>query len=94
MSGIDVRAVGMSVVVLGGGRTRASDPVDPAVGLGDLAGLGETVGPDRPLGTVHARSASDAALAADALRSAFRIDGSGSSGTARGPVVLRRIAHA
>jgi thymidine phosphorylase len=93
VSAIDVRAVGMSVVALGGGRARASDPVDPAVGLSDLAGLGETVGPDRPLAIVHARSASEGALAADALRSAFNIDESGRSGATRGPVVLRRIAH-
>ena len=38
---IDTRAVGMVVVALGGGRTRPQDPVDHAVGLTDLAGLGD-----------------------------------------------------
>ena len=32
---VDVRAVGLAVVALGGGRTRETDPVDHAVGLTD-----------------------------------------------------------
>ena len=35
--GIDVRAVGLAVVELGGGRARAADAIDPAVGLTELA---------------------------------------------------------
>ena len=34
---IDVRAVGLAVVELGGGRSRAADAIDPAVGLTELA---------------------------------------------------------
>ena len=34
---IDVRAIGLAVVELGGGRARAADAIDPAVGLTELA---------------------------------------------------------
>ena len=44
--GIDVRAVGLAVVELGGGRARAADAIDPAVGLTELAPIGAEVGPD------------------------------------------------
>ena len=49
--GIDVRAVGLAVVELGGGRARAADAIDPAVGLTELAPIGAEVGPDAPLGS-------------------------------------------
>ncbi len=52
---VDVRALGLAVVALGGGRTRVQDPVDPAVGLTDAAGPGDAVGPGgRALAVVHA----------------------------------------
>ncbi|MFU8877974.1 MAG: thymidine phosphorylase, partial [Wenzhouxiangellaceae bacterium] len=70
---IDVRAVGLAVVELGGGRRRANDEIDPAVGLSEIAGLGEAVDPHRPLARVHARNQADAQLAAQRLQSAFEI---------------------
>lgn len=72
---IDTRAVGMVVVALGGGRTRPQDPVDHAVGLTGLAGLGDQVGPDRPLAIVHARTKAQVAQATELLRAAYRIGG-------------------
>ena len=73
---VDVRALGMAVVALGGGRSRADEAVDPAVGLTAVAGLGEEVGNERPLALVHARSEAAADAAATALRDAFQISGS------------------
>ena len=67
------RGVGFAVVALGGGRMRAQDAIDPAVGLSALAGLGEAVGPDRPLGIVHARDEDGFAQAQERLRRAYRI---------------------
>lgn len=83
---IDTRALGLAVVELGGGRTRVEDPIDPAVGLTGLAGIGETVGPDRPLGIVHARNEADAERAAERVSAAYRLGGGGQSRT-----VLERI---
>jgi thymidine phosphorylase len=64
VGGVDARAVGLAVVALGGGRTRPPDPVDHAVGLTDLAAIGDEVGPERPLARVHARSTDAAERAA------------------------------
>ncbi|MGH2877048.1 MAG: thymidine phosphorylase, partial [Solirubrobacteraceae bacterium] len=56
VSAIDVRAVGVAIVALGGGRARETDPVDHAVGLTEVAALGESVAPGgRPLAILHAR---------------------------------------
>ena len=57
---VDTRTLGLLVVGLGGGRRRADDAIDPAVGLADVRGPGDVVSPDRPIAVVHARSAADA----------------------------------
>jgi len=75
VTAIDTRAVGMVVVALGGGRTRPQDPVDHAVGLTSLAGIGEVVGSDRPLAIVHAQTSAQVAQATDLLRAAYRVGG-------------------
>lgn len=84
---IDTRAVGVAVVELGGGRARASDTIDPAVGFTDLAGLGERLDADRPIGVVHAGDAASADRAAAALRAAY---GTGEPTTPY-PLVAERI---
>jgi thymidine phosphorylase len=76
-------------VALGGGRTRVEDRIDPAVGFTALAGLGEPVGPERPLALVHAGDPARAEAAAVALAAAVRI---GDSAPARGPAVVERLA--
>jgi thymidine phosphorylase len=73
VSGIDVRAIGLAVVELGGGRARFSDSIDPSVGFTELAPLGAEVGPDSPLARVHARSTDDAEAAARRLCAAYRL---------------------
>ena len=73
VAAIDARAVGEAVVALGGGRRRDGDAIDPSVGFSALARVGETVGPDRPLGQVHAADAETAEAAAAALAAAFRL---------------------
>jgi thymidine phosphorylase len=88
VTAIDTRAVGLAVVALGGGRTRPQDPVDHAVGLTELAAVGDTVGADRPLAVIHARSDAAADAAADALQAAYRIGGRAAAPL---PVVLERI---
>jgi thymidine phosphorylase len=75
---IDARAIGLAVVALGGGRTRAEDTIDPAVGFAHLARLQDEIGTGgsaRPLGVVHARSAADADEAAALLREAYHLGG-------------------
>jgi thymidine phosphorylase len=88
VSAIDVRAVGVAIVRLGGGRARETDPVDHAVGLTEVAALGEPVGPggdSRPLAILHARDQASFDHAAAALRKAFSI---GDAAAVAGPEVL------
>jgi thymidine phosphorylase len=74
VSRVDVRAVGLAVVAVGGGRARESDPVDHSVGLTEVAAPGERVGPgDRTLAVVHAASSDAAERCADALRDAYTL---------------------
>jgi thymidine phosphorylase len=69
---VDVRAVGVSIIGLGGGRARETDAIDHSVGLTEVAALGERVGPgERPLAIVHARDDQSAERAAGELRSAY-----------------------
>ena len=74
MQAIAVRDLGIAVLELGGGRRREDDPIDHAVGLVDVAGLGEEVGPGgRPLAVVHARDEAAAERAAAQVRAAFAV---------------------
>jgi thymidine phosphorylase len=73
VAAIDVRSVGLAVVELGGGRARASDTIDPSVGLTELAPIGAGVGPDAPLARVHGRTAGEAEAAARRLRAAYSL---------------------
>jgi thymidine phosphorylase len=73
VAAIDTRALGLAVVSLGGGRTRAEDAIDHSVGLTELLGLGDEAGPGRPLAMVHARDDDSAAAAAAAVRAAYRL---------------------
>jgi len=70
---VATRAIGLAVIGLGGGRTRPQDGIDPAVGFTGLARVGDAVGPDRPLATIHARDAAAADRAEAALRAAYTI---------------------
>ena len=89
VAAIDVRAIGLAVVELGGGRARASDSIDPSVGFTELAPIGVEVGPDAPLARVHARSADESEAAVRRLRAAYRL---GDVAPARTEPVVARIA--
>jgi thymidine phosphorylase len=86
---IDTRAVGIAVVALGGGRARAADPIDHAVGFTRLAGIGQTVdGADAPLALVHARTDAAADAAVAAVQTAYAI---GEQPVQPAPAVRERI---
>ena len=50
---VDSELVGLSIIDLGGGRARASDAIDPAVGLRVLKRLGDRVEKGDPLYEIH-----------------------------------------
>lgn len=87
VSAIDVTALGHAVVALGGGRVRSGEKIDHRVGLTGLAKLGEVVGRDRPISTVHAADETAAEIAISAVQAAYRIGEPGASG----PLVRDRI---
>ena len=86
---IDTRAMGVAVMQLGGGRRRADDSIDYAVGLSNISAIGEPVGPDAPLCRIHARSAAAADEAALLVRDAVRVSEAPSSAP---PLVYQRVA--
>jgi thymidine phosphorylase len=77
------------VVELGGGRRRASDPIDHSVGLEALVGVGAAVDPDTPLAIVHASNEAAFAAAEVRLRAAYAIAEGAPPET---PLILERIA--
>jgi thymidine phosphorylase len=85
---IATRHVGVAVVALGGGRTRPQDPIDHAVGLTGLAGIGDMVDANRPLAVVHARSEEAAEAAARMVRAAYVISDAKAE---PGALILERI---
>ena len=90
VSAIDVRAVGLAVVALGGGRRREAEDVDHTVGLSEVAAPGERVGAaERPLALVHARTEDEAGAAVAALRAAFTV---GDEPPPETPAIIERLA--
>jgi thymidine phosphorylase len=89
VTGMDCRAVGLVITGLGGNRARETDAIDPAVGLTDVAAVGERLGPERPLAVIHARDEAGAEQAEHALRAAVRL---GELAPEERPVVAGRIA--
>jgi thymidine phosphorylase len=74
VTGIDVRALGLAVIELGGGRRRLEDKIDHAVGMTRLAGIGaEVSGTEGPLALVHARSPESAARVSTLIKAAYRV---------------------
>ena len=70
---MDTRALGQTVVELGGGRTHPTDVIDPAVGIDHCARIGDTVDRGFVLCRVHARTQADAEHTSQRVRAAFAV---------------------
>lgn len=70
---IDTRAVGLAVLILGGGRRRADETINPAVGLTDLARCGTSIAEGETLALIHAADKAEADQAEQVLQTAYRI---------------------
>jgi len=88
VSAMDTRALGMSVVSLGGGRRRATDAIDYSVGLTNVVQLGQRLDVRQPLAMIHANSEEAWQQAAVAVRGAITVSDKAPETT---PVVYRRI---
>jgi pyrimidine-nucleoside phosphorylase len=85
---IDCEAVGIACVVLGGGREKKEDSVDPAVGIVLHRKVGDSVSVGESLCTVHYNDGARATRAAELLRLSYRI---GDQEPAKRPLVHRVI---
>ncbi|MEZ5835170.1 MAG: thymidine phosphorylase [Geminicoccaceae bacterium] len=70
---IDVRMLGLAVIELGGGRVRADQNVDFAVGLSSVLARGASVAAGDPLAIVHARDEATAQKAVGMVGMAFTL---------------------
>lgn len=85
---MDVRAMGLAVLELGGGRRRADDAIDFGVGLTQIKSIGDTVVASEPLCHVYARSNEAAAQAVAAVQAAIALAETAGATT---PVLRERI---
>ena len=88
VAAMDTREVGLVVVELGGGRRRASDAVDPSVGLSHLRPLGARVSKGETLLRVHAARKADAQAASQRLLNVIRLADAAPADT---PLLIERI---
>jgi pyrimidine-nucleoside phosphorylase len=70
---IDVRGLGMAIVEMGGGRRRAEDKIDPAVGLSSLKKVGDNLEAGEPLCKVHVNRREDVESITKLIGECFRI---------------------
>ena len=71
---MDAGIIGQTVLELGAGRSRATDPIDPAVGLDHLAKTGTRVQPGDLLLRIHARTPTAAESARTQLQAAITLE--------------------
>lgn len=76
ISDIDTLAVGNAVCEIGGGRTRAEDGVDYAVGFASENKIGDAIQAGDELGLVYCREASQVGAVVQKLQAAFRVEDS------------------
>ena len=70
---IEPRAIGRGITLLGGGRTKVEDTVDPTVGFVITARPGDMVRAGEPLATVFARNRDGVSAGLQVLREAIHI---------------------
>jgi pyrimidine-nucleoside phosphorylase len=76
VASIQCEQVGTACVILGGGRERKEDSVDPAVGIVLHKKVGDAVSFGEPLATIHYNSEDRAARAKSLLEASFQIGAS------------------
>jgi pyrimidine-nucleoside phosphorylase len=70
---VDALAIGEAIVAIGGGRQRAEDTIDHAVGYSCEAKIGEEVGSGETLGILYCRDDDQANSVREKLQNAYRI---------------------
>ena len=73
VTAIDTRALGFTVVELGGGRRKTTDAINPSVGLDWLAGTGRQMDGETPVARIHAANEDDLERARARVLAAYTI---------------------
>lgn len=71
---VDAELIGRACIALGGGRTKASDRIDPAVGCDGFKKVGDRVEKGEPILRVHARTEAQLASAMGMIEEAVAIE--------------------
>ncbi len=89
VAGLDCRSIGIASCVIGGGREKKEDVIDPAVGLEIHRGLTDPVEKGQPLATIYYNADSRLAEARRLVEHAYRI----APGHAAGPrpALIKRV---
>lgn len=85
---VDAEAFGRAVLVLGGGRTKSEDEINPAVGISDLVQPGEHVSKGAPLYKLHSNDLERAKKAKELIQNALSFGDNAPESTS---VLLERI---
>jgi thymidine phosphorylase len=88
VTSVDCERVGIAALVIGGGRRRKEDSIDPAVGLRIRARIGARVDAGQPLATIEFNDPAHVDHAAALVTAAYGI---GPEPPATGPLVLETI---
>lgn len=88
---MDARKVGLALVALKGGRTRADQKIDFAVGFSDFIKVGQPVSAESPLCIAHTRDQNQFDDATALLREAIEIGEGDVDETGDAPAVRERI---
>jgi pyrimidine-nucleoside phosphorylase len=75
VTGIDPLELGLAVIAMGGGRTRADQTIDPSVGIVVKAPLGEKVEKGAPVAEMHLSETADENVLRARVQSAWTIGG-------------------
>ena len=73
VSEVDAGKIGQACLLLGAGRTRTTDKIDPSAGMSALVKIGEKVSKDSPLALLHGATETRLAEAMEVAASAFVI---------------------
>jgi len=69
----DAEAIGRASLVLGAGRAKTSDTIDPAVGISDLKKIGTPIEKGEPLCVIHSNGHEDETQLFQLMESAFEV---------------------
>jgi pyrimidine-nucleoside phosphorylase len=89
VASIQCEQVGTACVILGGGRERKEDSVDPAVGIGLHKKVGDQVAAGEPIATIYYNAEAKAARARQLIEASYQI--TDDAPTAKRPLIHRII---